>query len=196
MPWRARYVHGRRLVSELRRLAILATHGHCRVEFQGPVRLGRGFELEIPDHGSFVVGPGVDFRRGFVCEISGGGRVSIGGGCVFTRDSLLQCSTTIDIGDHCVFGQSTLIVDGNHRFRDLDRPMLEQGYDLEPIRIANHVLVTSKCSILANIGERSVIGANSVVSKPIPPFCLAVGTPARVIDYFGPADQRPAGLGV
>jgi len=183
-------------VSELRRLAILATHGHCRVEFQGPVRLGRGFELEIPDHGSFVVGPGVDFRRGFVCEISGGGRVSIGGGCVFTRDSLLQCSTTIDIGDHCVFGQSTLIVDGNHRFRDLDRPMLEQGYDLEPIRIANHVLVTSKCSILANIGERSVIGANSVVSKPIPPFCLAVGTPARVIDYFGPADQRPAGLGV
>jgi len=28
-----------------------------------------------------------------------------------------------------VFGQSTMIVDGNHRFRDLTKPLLKQGYD-------------------------------------------------------------------
>ena len=177
-------------------MVVLATNRHCRVEFRGPVNLGHGFELEIPGTGSFVVGPGVDFRRGFVCEISGDGRVTIGGGCIFTRDALLQCTTSIDIGDHCIFGQSTLIVDGNHRFRDLSRPMLEQGYDYRPIRIADQVLVTSKCSILADIGARSVIGAHSVVTRAIPQYCVAVGAPAKIIDYFGPPDQRPSDAGL
>ena len=194
LPWRLRYLHGARVASELRRVAVALTHRHCRVEFHGPVRLGPGFELHIPDRGAFIVGPGVDFRRGFVCEISGTGRVVIGGGSIFTRDALLQCSTSIEIGEHCIFAQSILIADGNHRFRDLTRPMVEQGYDYRPITIEDHVFVTSKSTILAGIGERSVIGANSVVVRPIPAFCVAVGSPARVIEYFGPPERRPPDL--
>ncbi len=34
------------------------------------------------------------------------------------------------------------------------------------------------------IGEGAVIGAGSVVTKDIPPYCVAVGTPAKVIKYF------------
>jgi acetyltransferase-like isoleucine patch superfamily enzyme len=172
-------------------LAVVVTHRHCRVEFRGPVRLGPGFTLDIPDRGSFVVGAGVDFRRGFVCEISGAGRVTIGAGSVFTRDALIQCSTSIDIGERGVFGQSLLIVDGNHRYRDLDLPMLDQGYDYRPISIGDDAFITSKCTIMADVGERSVIGANSVVSRPVPAFCVAVGAPAKVVEYFGPPDQRP-----
>lgn len=194
VPWELRYRRGGRMASELRRLAVAATHRHCTVSFAGPVRLGPGFALDIPDAGTLLVGAGVDFRRGFVCEISGSGRVSIGDGCVFTRDALIQCSTSIDIGDRCVFGQSTLIVDGNHRFRDLARPMIEQGYDYRPVAIGDDVFVTTKCTIFADVGERAVIGANSVVSRPIPAFCLAVGAPARVVEYFGPPERRPADL--
>lgn len=173
---------------------VLATHQHCHVEFQGPVRLGRGFELDIPDRGTLIVGPGVDFRRGFICEISNDGRVIIGGGCTFTAQALIQCSTSIEIGTRCSFGQSTLIADGIHRFRDHTRHWSEQGNEHREIRIGKDVMVNTKVTILNSIGDSAVIGANAVVSKPIPAFCVAVGVPARVVEYFGPPELRPEGL--
>jgi acetyltransferase-like isoleucine patch superfamily enzyme len=194
IPWRVRYRAGERIATEARKLVIRLTHRHCHVEFQGRVRLGPGFALDIPGQGSFIVGPGVDFRRGFVCEISGTGRVRIGAGTTFTSSCLIQCSTSIDIGEGCNFGQSTQIVDGNHRFRDPDVPMLEQGYDFRPIVIGAGVSVLSKCTIVNSIGERAYIGANSVVTREIPPFCLALGAPARVVEYFGRPELRPPDL--
>ena len=164
------------------------------MEFQGPVRLGPGFALEIPDRGSLIVGPGVDFRRGFVCEISGSGRVSIGAGTVFTSHAYLQCTTSIDIGERCMFGQALQIVDGNHRFRDPEVPINDQGYDYRPIVIGRDVAVMSKCTIINSIGEHSFVGANSVVTRPIPAHSLAVGAPAKVLEYLGPPELRPANL--
>lgn len=186
VPWELRYRTGARVASELRRLSVLATHQHCRVEFQGPVRLGPGFRLDIPDHGSFVVGPGVDFRRGFVCEISDWGTVEIGADTVFTSNVLIQCTTSIRIGRRCVFAQSVLVADGNHRFRDPNRPMIEQGYDYRPITIGDDAAVMAKCTVVASIGEHAFVGANSLVNRDIPAYCLAGGVPATVLERFGP----------
>jgi acetyltransferase-like isoleucine patch superfamily enzyme len=194
LPWHLRYQLGGKLATQARKLIIQATHRHCRVEFQGPVRLGPGFALDIPDAGSFLVGPGVDFRRGFVAEISGGGRITIGGGTTFTSHALLQCTTSIDIGEGCAFGQSLMIADGDHRFNDPDLHLNEQGYEFRPIVIGRAATIMTKVTIINSIGERAVIGANSVVTKPIPAYCLAVGAPARVVDYFGPPELRPEGV--
>jgi acetyltransferase-like isoleucine patch superfamily enzyme len=182
LPWHLRYRVGAKLASDFRRLVIKMTHLHCRVEFNGPVYLGPGFHLNIPDTGQLIVGHGVDFRRGFVCEISQNGRVTIGDGSIFTSNALIQCTTSIDIGKRAVFAQSVLIADGNHRYRDTTRSTLDQGYDFRPVTIGDNVLVLAKCTIVADIGEHSVIGANSVVNKPIPPRSLAGGVPARVIE--------------
>lgn len=184
IPWTLRYTAGGKLSSEFRKIMVLATHRHCRVEFRGPVRLGPGFEVYIPEHGSLIVGHGVDFRRGFVCEISGNGRVTIGDGSVFTSDTLIQCSTSIDIGKRCVFGQSALLVDGRHRFRDASLSLLDQGYDYQPLAIEDDVIVMAKCTVFADIGRRTVVAAHSVVSRPLPARCLALGAPARPVEYF------------
>jgi acetyltransferase-like isoleucine patch superfamily enzyme len=169
---------------------IRATHLHCHIEIARPVRLGPGFSLHIPDGGSFVVGPGVDFRRDFKCEIAGNGRVEIGAGTVFTSNTLIQSSTLVSIGKRCAFGQSTLIVDAYHRYRDHEQHWAEQGYDYTPIRIGDGAGVSDKCTIQADVGERAMIASNSVVNRPIPPYCLAVGAPARVVRYFGPPERR------
>jgi len=194
VPWTLRYRSGRRLASDLRRLSVLATHRHCRVEFNGPVHLGPGFSLEIWQQGSFVVGPDCQFRRGFVCEIAGDGRVEIGPRAVFTSNALIQCTTTVTVGADAQFGQSVFIADGNHRFRDHTIPFLEQGFDFRPIDIGAGAVILSKCTIIANVGERAVVGAHALVNRDIPAYCLAVGVPARVVEYFGPPDRRPAGL--
>ena len=189
IPWRLRYELGGHIASELRRLTILATHRHCRIEFRGPVRLGPGFTLNIPDAGTFIVGRGVDFRRGFVCEISSGGRVTIGDGSYFTSDILIQCTTTIDIGARCGFGQAVLLVDGTHRFRDPTKHLLDQGYDFHPIVIGDGANIMAKCTVFASVGQSTVVGANSVVSRPLPAYCLALGSPARPVESFAPSDS-------
>jgi len=142
-----------------------------------------------------VVGPGVDFRRGFACEIRGQGSVEIGPGSVFTSNVLIQCSTSIRIGARCAFGQSTLIVDGTHRYRDPEVHWMEQGYDHRPLRIGDGAGVSDKCTIQADIGERAMVASGSVVNRAVPPFCLVAGAPARLVRYVGPPERRDELLG-
>lgn len=194
VPWRIRYEHAPRLAWAARRLGIAATHTHADVRIAHPCRLGPRFTLTIPEPATFVVGTGCDFRHDFVCEIARAGVVEIGAGSIFTSSALLQISTALHIGKRCVFGQALMIADGNHRFRDHTQHLLDQGYELRPIVIGDGAVVTSKCTVLASIGTGAVIGANSVVTKPVPAYCLAVGAPARVVEYFGPPDMRPADL--
>ena len=191
---RLSYSWGPRMASAARKRWLLWRHPHCDIRFEGPVYLGPGFSFFCPEGGTFVVGPNVEFRRGFRLELHAGGTVRIGGGTVFTYSVLIQCTSTIDIGARCIFAQSSVVVDGNHRFRDLDRPVLAQGYDLTPIRISDDAVVLSKCTVIADLGRRAVIGANSVVTKPVPDFCIAGGVPARVLEYFGPPGGEPPGL--
>lgn len=184
-------------MSWLRKRWVLFRNPHAHIEFQGPVYLGPGFSLDMPRGGSFIVGPGVEFRRNFRAELASvDSRITIGGGCAFTYEVVIQCTSSIDIGQHCIFAQATLIADGSHRFRELDRPAGHQGYDLRPVKIADQVSVMAKCTIIADIGARTFVGAGAVVTRPLPPYCVAVGIPARVIDYFGPPGDEPPELAV
>lgn len=61
----------------------------------------------------------------------------------------------------------------------LERPLVSKG----PVRICKNVWLGEKVTILpgVTVGEGSIIGANSVVTKDIPPFCVACGCPAKII---------------
>jgi acetyltransferase-like isoleucine patch superfamily enzyme len=181
------------MMSWLRRQWVLFRNPQAHIEFAERVYLGPGFSLHMPRGGTFIVGRDVEFRRGFRAEVGEGGRITIGPGCYFTYDPILSCDTSIEIGARCGIGQSTYIVDGSHRYRDLDTPFLEQGYDYRAITIEDDVQIHSKCTIINNLGRRAIIAANAVVTKPIPAYCVAGGVPARVIEYFGPPGEEPAG---
>ncbi len=178
-------------MSWLRRQWVLLRHPHATIVFKSPIYLGPRFSLHIPNGGTFIAGPGVEFRRDFRAEVEGDGRLVIGAGSRFSYSVLIQCSTSVEIGERCMFGQASAIFDGQHRFRDLTKPMLDQGYDFRPIRIEDDAVITTKCTIMADVGRRAFIGANSVVTQSVPPFTVAVGAPARPVDYFGPEGQEP-----
>jgi acetyltransferase-like isoleucine patch superfamily enzyme len=188
------YRRGPKLMSWLRQRSVILRHPQADIRFGRNVYLGPRFSLFIPQDGSFIVGDGVEFRRDFRAEVSGGGRITIGSGTVFTYSVVIQCSTAIEIGERCMFGQSTMLLDGQHRFRDLSRPMLEQGYDFHPLHIADDAVITTKCTIMSDVGRRAFVGANAVVTRPIPAYTVAVGAPAKPIEYFGPPGGEPEGL--
>jgi len=185
------YFWGPRLTSELRKRWVIFKNPHAEISFAGPCRLGPGFNLHMENGGRFIVGRYVDFRRGFLAEIGGDATVTIGDLCVFSYNSLIQCSTSIEIGDRAMFGQSSIVVDGNHRYRDVSMPLGGQGYDYRAVKIGNDATTLTKVTIVDSIGTKAVVGANSVVAKPVPAYCLAAGVPARVLDYFGPPELAP-----
>jgi len=195
LPASIGYFRGPLLASRLRQWWVLLRNPHADIRLGRGTYLGPGFSLHMPFGGSFVTGEGVEFRRNFRAELGGpDARIELGARTVCTYDVLMQCGTTIEIGERCMFGQSTLVVDGNHRFRELDRPMLEQGYDFTPIRISDDATITTKCTIIADVGTRAFVGANSVVTRAVPPYTVAAGVPARPIDYFGPPGLEPSDL--
>ena len=190
-PRKVGYVWGPRVMSRLRKWWVIFRHPHANIVFEGPVYIGPGFSLHIPGDGNFIVGSDVEFRRGFRAEIYDGGTIRIGAGSYLTYDAIIACSTTVEIGERCGIGQNAYITDGNHKYRDLDVPFLSQGYDFRPIKIEDDAQIHSKVTIVNDIGKRAIIGANAVVTRPIPPYTVAAGIPAKVIDYFGPPGLEP-----
>ncbi len=195
LPVSIGYFRGPIVASWVRKRWVKFRNPHATIVFGEHTYLGPGFSLHMPFGGTFITGKRVEFRRNFRAELAGPESViEFGARSVCTYNVLMQCGTSIQVGERCMFGQSTIVVDGNHRFRDLDRPMLDQGYDFRPIVIEDDATITTKCTIINGVGTRAFIGANTVVTRPIPPYTVAVGVPAKVIDYFGPPGSEPEEL--
>ncbi len=188
------YSWGPGLMSRIRKRWLLFTHPHANIVFEGPVHIGRGFSVYIPGPGTLIVGPGVEFRNGFRAEIVAAGRVVIGARTVLSYNTLIQCTSSIEIGEGVGIGQSTAFFDGNHNYRDIDTPFFDQGFELRPLKIGDHAAILTKCTVLNDVGDHAVVGANSVVTKPVPAYSVAGGVPARLLDYFGPEGQEPPEL--
>jgi acetyltransferase-like isoleucine patch superfamily enzyme len=76
------------------------------------------------------------------------------------------------------------VTDSSHRFDDPKLPVPWQGFTSKgPTRIKDNVWCGAGVVVTSGvtIGERCVIGANSVVTTDIPAFSVAAGVPARVL---------------
>ncbi len=143
-----------------------------------------GNVLEALRAGRLEIGPQVLFEPGVWITMPSPARMRIGGGTFLNLGVMIAASELIEIGDHCMLANGCFVTDASHRFNDPSLPVPWQGFTSKgPTRIGDnvwcgaHVVVTSGVTI----GRRSVIGANSVVTKDIPPYSIAAGVPAKVI---------------
>jgi acetyltransferase-like isoleucine patch superfamily enzyme len=114
----------------------------------------------------------------------GAARVRIGSGCFLNIGVMVAAMALVEIGDHCMFANGCFVSDAAHRFDDPARPVPWQGFTSKgPTRIGNNVWCGANVVVTSGvtIGERCVIGANSVVTEDIPAFSIAAGAPARVL---------------
>jgi acetyltransferase-like isoleucine patch superfamily enzyme len=89
----------------------------------------------------------------------------------------------IRVGNGVRIAPHVMMIAANHVFSDAERPIHSQGLDHTPIVIEDDVWIGGRVNVIAGvtIGQGSVIGAGTVVTKDIPPYSVAVGVPARVI---------------
>ena len=111
-------------------------------------------------------------------------RVRIGAGTFLNLGVMVAALELVEIGDHCMFANGCFVTDADHRFDDLERPITWQGFTTKgPTRVGANVWCGANVVITSGVtvGERCVIGANSVVTGDLPPFSIAAGAPARVL---------------
>lgn len=111
------------------------------------------------------------------------GTLTLGDKSNLARDISINCYLDVEIGDSALIADNVYISDFDHRFDDLTTPIKDQGITKARVRIERDVWLGTKVTVCrgVHIGEGTVVGANAVVTKDLPPFCVAVGVPARVI---------------
>ena len=143
-----------------------------------------GNVLEALLDGRLEIGPHTVLEPDVWLTAPGAARIRIGGGTFLNIGVMVAALELVEIGEHCMFANGCFISDGSHRFDDPHKPVPWQGFTTKgPTRIGDNVWCGAHAVITSGvtIGERSVIGANSVVTADIPPFSIAAGTPARVL---------------
>lgn len=93
----------------------------------------------------------------------------------------------MEIGEHALLAQNITITPYSHIFEDPDDYIINQGGHSKKVTIGKDSYLGMNVCVLysADIGDGSVIGSGSVVVKPIPPYSVAVGNPAKVIRKRG-----------
>jgi acetyltransferase-like isoleucine patch superfamily enzyme len=105
----------------------------------------------------------------------------------FGDDVWVSVGSYIDyaiIEDHVLIGQHVVILAGKsqHRIDRLDVPIKNQGNpEKEPVTIGHGAWLGANATIMADIGHDAIVGAGSVVTKPVIPFAIVAGNPARLI---------------
>ena len=98
-------------------------------------------------------------------------RIRIGSGTFLNIGVMVASVELVEIGDHCMFANGCFITDGAHRFEDSELPVPWQGFTSKgPTRVEDNVWCGANVVVTSGvtIGERCVIGANSVVTRDIP----------------------------
>lgn len=120
----------------------------------------------------------------------GGHHVHFGENVYANFNLTLVDDTHIYVGDHVMLGPNVTISAGTH---PVAPELREKGmqYNL-PVRIGNNVWIGSGAQILpgVTIGDNSVIGAGSVVTKDIPANVVAVGNPCRPMRKITKQDRE------
>ncbi|MEL6103971.1 MAG: acyltransferase [Pseudomonadota bacterium] len=88
----------------------------------------------------------------------------------------------IVIGDNVLFGPEVMVTAAGYRFND-GQPVTDQAMDEADVVIGNDVWLGTRAIVLpgVSIGDGAIIGAGAVVTKDIPDWAIAAGTPAKVV---------------
>jgi acetyltransferase-like isoleucine patch superfamily enzyme len=139
-------------------------------------------------------GPGVSLSFGTVfshptAEV--GRNVYTGVGC---------CLGDVTLGDDVLLGSHVAIMNGKgqHGIDLLDVPIREQPGTWPRVSIGRDSWIGDRSVVLADVGEHCVIGAGSVVTRPVPAYAIVAGVPARILRYRDgapPIGDRPRAEG-
>ncbi len=129
------------------------------------------------DFGRFVwIGDGTKIR----CHE---GRVEIGAKTVMGQECTISAYQRVRIGEQCVIADRAMFIDFDHGVVEVERPIRTQGIYKRDVEVGSNVWIGYGACILrgVSVGDNSIVGTNSVVTKDVPANAVVAGIPARMI---------------
>jgi acetyltransferase-like isoleucine patch superfamily enzyme len=118
--------------------------------------------------------------------------ITVGRGTFIGESAIIRGQGGVEIGDNVLIGPMAKILAVNHTFTDVDRPVIDQGITARGIVVEAGAWVGAGAVVLdgTRVGTGAVVGANAVVTKDVPPHCVVVGAPARVVKRITSGESR------
>lgn len=136
--------------------------------------------------GNLLVDKTAEIKEGCVLQNGADNTIEIGKYVQLNPYTILY-GGNIKIKDNCMIAPHVVITTANHDFVQTDIPMrFASCIGENDLTIEEDVWIGAHASIIAGtkiIGKGSVIGANSVVNRPVPPYAIVAGSPAKIIKY-------------
>jgi len=142
---------------------------NCNISIQG-----KNNKLVI-EEGSVIRKANIEIL-GDNCSIIIGKNCIVGHGCYLSAKE----GRVLQIGDECMLSRNAKLMTSDGHYIYLNNEIINYGKD---IIIQNSVWIADNVTVLKGvvIGEKSVIGINSTVTKDIPQRCIVAGNPAKII---------------
>ena len=162
-----------------------------------------GFSIIGPQY--IEMGDNLSIGKNFCLHVFSGGElknenyapsVIIGKNVTITDNCYISCADNVSISDGVLIGANVFICDnfhGDNSFEDMNiAPAGRKLYLKGRVIVERNVWIGRNVSIMPNvvIGEGAIIGANSVVTKSIPAYSIACGTPAKVVKKHERLDKK------
>ena len=137
------------------------------------LRVRRGFFAKAAQD----CAPDVEFGFGTIVvypNISIGSRVSFGRYCSL---GLADFEPDVLVSSNCHFLSGGHI----HEISDAVKPIREQAVHRQRIRIGRGAWIGVGAIVMADVGAGAVVGAGAIVTRPVLPYQVVAGNPARVL---------------
>jgi acetyltransferase-like isoleucine patch superfamily enzyme len=152
------------------------------LKLDGMAFIGPKVTVQIGKRGSVRLGRWSWVGRGTKIRCHEG-EVRIGAKTVLGEDCTISAYQHVSIGEQCIVADRVMLIDFDHNVAEIERPIRVQGIYKRDVRVGNNVWIGYGAQILrgVTVGDNSIIGASSVVSKDVPANAVVAGVPARVI---------------
>jgi acetyltransferase-like isoleucine patch superfamily enzyme len=160
----------------------LLTPAGWRWQTDGPVFFGKDLQIQIGKKG------GVRFGR--FCWIGDGtkirsheGVIELGAKTVFGQECTISSYKRVRIGEQCVIADRAMFIDFDHGVVEVEKPIRHQGIYMREVELGSNVWVGYGACFLrgVRVGDNSIVGTNSVVTKDVAANAVVGGVPAKLI---------------
>ena len=112
--------------------------------------------------------------------------IVIGDNVTIEQSCHITCADSIEIGKDTAIAANVSITDIDHPYDDVDVPIEKQNIKVKPVYIGEGCKIYNNVVILqgVEIGKHVTVGANSVVTKSVPDYCVVVGSPAYIVKRY------------